>query len=218
MLSGQVGPAVRVDVLGQLQAWHGDERLSLGPVQQRVVLAVLALHANRPVGREQLIESIWGSAAPAYAVNLLQKRVSVLRRVLDPVREARTPSQVLSWTDAGYLLTLPPDGLDLEVFNREVGRARAARAAGNAKEAAQALHAALRLWRGPAFDGLASPLLDAERDRLAERRISALEERIELDLALGDDRDLVAELRQLVADHPLRERLRGLLMLVLYRS
>jgi DNA-binding SARP family transcriptional activator/Tfp pilus assembly protein PilF len=218
VLSGQVGTAVRIDVLGQLQAWHGDERLSLGPVQQRVVLAVLALHANRPVGREQLIEAIWGSAAPAYAVNLLQKRVSVLRRVLDPVREARTPSQVLSWTDAGYLLTLPPGGLDLEVFNHEMGRARAARAGGNVREAAQALHAALRLWRGPAFDGLASPLLDVERDHLVERRISALEERIELDLAVGDDRDLVAELRQLVADHPLRERLRGLLMLALYRS
>ena len=209
---------MRFEVLGPLQAWHGDSGLSLGPVQQRVVLAVLVLHANRPLGREQFIEAVWGMAAPAYAVNLLQKHVSRLRRVLEPVRSARGPSQLLSWTDAGYLLSVPAGCLDLEVFDREVGRARAARVAGDLRGAAHALHAALRLWRGPAFDGLASPLLDAERVRLAERRISAVEERIEIDLALGEDPDLIAELRQLVADHPLRERLRGLLMLALYRS
>src|SRR5439155_9556555 len=133
-------------------------------------------------------------------------------------RSARAPSQLLTWTDSGYLLSVPAGCLDLEVFGREVGRARGARAAGDLRVAAQALHAALRLWRGPAFDGLASPLLDAERDRLAERRIDVVAERIEIDLAVGDDQDLVGELRQLVADHPLRERLRGLLMLALYRS
>ncbi len=217
-MGGQLGPAVRLEVLGPLQAWQGDSLVSLGPVQQRVVLAVLAVHANRPLGREQLIDAIWGSAAPAYAVNLLQKHISGLRRVLEPVRSARAPSQVLTWTDSGYLLSIPAGCLDLEVFDREVGRARAARAAGDLAGAGQALHAALRLWRGPAFDGLASPLLDAERDRLAERRVGVLEERIEIDLALGDDHDLVAELRQLVAEHPLRERLRGLLMLALYRA
>ncbi|HEU4422907.1 MAG TPA: BTAD domain-containing putative transcriptional regulator [Pilimelia sp.] len=217
-MSGHEQPAVRLEVLGPLQAWQGDSRLSLGPVQQRVVLAVLALHANRPLGREQLIEAIWGPAAPAYAVNLLQKHVSRLRRVLEPTRPTEGPSQLLSWTGAGYQLSIPADRLDLDVFDREVSRARAARAAGDLPGAAQALHAALGLWRGPAFDGLTSPLLDAERDRLAERRISALEERIEIDLAVGNDQDLVAELRQLVADHPLRERLRGLLMLALYRS
>jgi DNA-binding SARP family transcriptional activator/Flp pilus assembly protein TadD len=217
-VSGHMAPAMRLEVLGRLQAWRDGTLLRLGPVQQRVVLAVLAVHANRPVGREQLIDAVWGSAAPTYAVNLLQKHVSGLRRVLEPVRSARAPSQVLSWTDSGYLLSLPADSLDLEVFDREVGRVRAARAVGDLPEAARALHAALQLWRGPAFDGLSSPFLDAERDRLAERRIGVLEERIEVDLAVGHDTDLVAELRQLVAQHPLRERLRGLLMLALYRS
>src|SRR5215211_2598112 len=139
-VSGQAEPAVRFEVLGPLQAWHGDARLDLGPVQQRVVLAVLALHANRPVGREQLIDAIWGPAAPTYAVNLLQKHVSRLRRVLEPVRSARGPSQVLSWTGTGYLLSVPDGCLDLDVFDREVSRARAARAAGDLREAAQALH------------------------------------------------------------------------------
>ena len=208
----------RLDILGQLQAWHGGDPVDLGPVKQRVVLGVLALHANRPVGREQLIAAIWGADAPAYAVNLVQKHVSRLRQALDPVHAARVRSEMLSWTDAGYLLSVPPDCLDLELFDRGVSRARAARATGDLATAAASLHTALRLWRGPALDGLTSPLLDAERDRLAERRILALEERIDIDLALGDDHDLVAELRRLVGAHPLRERLRGLLMRALYRD
>jgi DNA-binding SARP family transcriptional activator/Tfp pilus assembly protein PilF len=211
-------PALRVEVLGEVQVWQGDTSLALGPVQQRVVLALLALHANRPLHREQLIEAIWGEAAPAYAVNLVQKHISGLRRALEPVRSVRSPSRLLAWTDVGYRLSLPPGCLDLEVFDREVSRARAARAAGELAEAAQAVHAALQLWRGPAFDGLASPLLDIERERLAERRISVLEERIEIDMTLGNDRDLVAELQRLVAEHPMRERLWASLMTVLYRS
>jgi DNA-binding SARP family transcriptional activator/Tfp pilus assembly protein PilF len=209
--------AVRFEVLGPLRAWRGDSALSLGPVQRRVVLAVLLLHANRPLGREQIIDAVWGPAAPAYAVNLLQKHVSALRRVLEPDRSDREPSQVLTWTDAGYLLSVPAGRLDLEVFDRAVTRARAARAAGNLTAAADALRTALDLWRGPVCDGLTSPVLDAERDRLAERRYTAIEERVEVEMALGNHLDLVSELRQLVADQPLRERLRGLLMLVLYR-
>ena len=216
--AGQRGPALRLEVLGPLQAWQGDTSLALGPVQQRVVLAVLALHANRPLRRDQLIEAIWGEAAPAYAVNLVQKYISGLRRAFEPVRSVGSPSRLLAWTDIGYRLSLPPGCLDLEVFDREIGRARAARVAGELPEAAQAVHAALQLWRGPAFDGLASPLLDAERERLAERRISVLEERIEIDLAMGNDQDLVVELQRLVAEHPMRERLRGSLMTALYRS
>lgn len=215
--SGPPEPALRVEVLGPLQAWQGDTCLTLGPVQQRVVLAVLALHANRPLRREQLIEAVWGEAAPAYAVNLVQKYISGLRRAFEPVRSVRSPSRLLAWTDVGYRLSLPPGCLDLEVFDREISRARAARVAGELSEAAQAVHAALQLWRGPAFDGLASPLLDAERDRLEERRISVLEERIEIDLIMGNDQDLVAELQRLVAEHPMRERLRGSLMTALYR-
>jgi DNA-binding SARP family transcriptional activator/tetratricopeptide (TPR) repeat protein len=210
--------AVRFDALGPLQAWQGDTRLNLGPLQQRAVLAVLLLQANRPVGREQLIDAVWGSAAPAYAVNLVQKHVSSMRRVLEPARSGGAPSKLLTWVDGCYLLTVPPDGLDVEVFDREVSRGRAARAAGDPHRASEALHAATRLWRGPACDGLTGPFLDAERNRLAERRISTIEERIEVDLALGEHVDLIPELTQLVAAHPLRERLRGLLMLALYRA
>lgn len=212
------GAAPRFEVLGPLRAWLGDTALNLGPVQQRVVLAVLLLHANRPIGREQIIDAVWGAAAPAYAVNLLQKRVSGLRRALEPDRSGGRPSRMLTWTDGGYLLNVSRDALDLEIFHREAGRGRAARSASDLSLAAETLHAALRLWRGPFCEGLTSPLLDAVRGRLAERRVDVEEERIEVDLALGNHLDLVADLRRLVADHPLREGLHGLLMLALYRS
>jgi tetratricopeptide (TPR) repeat protein len=113
---------------------------------------------------------------------------------------------------------VPAGGLDLTTFDREVDRARKARAAGDSALAAEILRAALGLWRGPLCDGLTSPFLDAQRDRLEERRISITEDCIELDLTAGDRDDVVSELRQLVTDHPFRERLHGLLMLGLYRS
>jgi DNA-binding SARP family transcriptional activator/tetratricopeptide (TPR) repeat protein len=211
-------PALRFGVLGPLRVWRQGTAVDLGPVQQRVVLAVLALQARRPVGRQQMIDAVWGESQPRNAVNLVQRHVSGLRRTLEPDRPSRTPSDLLTWTEAGYLLTLPPDALDLDLFVRELDRARTARAAGQPQEAATALHAALELWRGPVCDGLSSPFLDAQADRLAESRVSALEDRIELDLMIGGQGDLIAELRNLVAEHPLRERLRGLLMLALYRA
>ena len=211
-------PAVRFEVLGPLRAWRGDAALDLGPAQQRVVLAVLLLQQGRPIGRQQLVNAVWGDAEPRSAANLLQRHASGLRRALQPDRAARAASVQLVWTDAGYLLTVPRGGLDLEVFERELVRARAARAAGDLAAAARILHSALGLWRGPACDGLTSPYLDGQRDRLGERHISIVEECAELDLAVGDRAELITELRQLVAEHPLRERLHGLLMLALYRA
>jgi len=211
-------PALRFGVLGPLRAWRHETVVDLGPVQQRVVLAVLALQAGRPVGRQQMIDAVWGENQPRNAVNLVQRHVSGLRRALEPDRPGRTPSDLLTWTEAGYLLTLPPGALDLDLFVRGLSQARTAQAAGQLQEAATALHSALELWRGPVCDGLSSPFLDAQADRLAESRVSALEERIELDLMIGGHGDLIAELRDLVAEHPLRERLRGLLMMALYRT
>lgn len=211
-------PALRFGVLGPLRVWRQGTVVDLGPVQQRVVLAVLALQVGRPVGRQQMIDAVWGETQPRNAVNLVQRHVSGLRRALEPDRPGRTPSDLLTWTDAGYLLTLPPGALDLDLFVRGLARARTARAAGRLQEAAAALHSALELWRGPVCDGLSSPFLDAQADRLAESCVSAIEDRIELDLVIGDHGDLIAELRDLVAEHPLRERLRGLLMLALYRA
>jgi DNA-binding SARP family transcriptional activator/tetratricopeptide (TPR) repeat protein len=216
-MSDPGNPPLRFEVLGPLRAWRGDVFIDLGPVQQRVILAVLLLQQNRPIGREQIITAVWGDAEPRYAANLLHRNISGLRNVLGLSRHSGEFGE-LAWTDAGYVLTVPAGGLDLTAFDREVDRARKARAAGDSGKAAEVLRAALSLWRGPLCDGLTSPFLDAQRDRLEERRISIMEDCIELDLAVGDRDDLVSELRQLVTDHPYRERLHGLLMLGLYRA
>lgn len=119
-------------------------------------------------------------------------------------------------TDVGYLLSVPTGQLDLGVFDREIGQAHAARAAGILPRAAEALYAALRLWRGPHCDGLVCPLLDTERDRLTERWITVMEEGLEVDLALAVNRPGI---RTATSSPSTRwERLPGLLMLALYRS
>ena len=211
-------PGMRFQVLGPLKAWRGDTALNLGPVQQRVVLAVLLMLQNRPIGRQQMISAVWGEAEPSSATNLLHRHVSGLRRVLEPDRPARAAPGQLTWTEAGYLLTVAAGSVDLEIFDRDVDRARRARTDGDLPAAAAGLRSALALWRGPACEGLTSPFLDAQRDRLGERLIGIVEERVELDLAIGDHADVILELRQLITEHPLRERLHGLLMLALYRS
>jgi DNA-binding SARP family transcriptional activator/Tfp pilus assembly protein PilF len=208
---------LRFQVLGPLQAWHNGAKLNLGPVQQQVVLGVLLMHRNRPISKSQLVNAVWGEAEPKYAANLLHRHVSGLRRVLEPRRPVHAPPERLVWSQTGYLLTVPAGGLDLEIFDREANQARTARAAGELSVAADLLRSALVLWHGPVCEGLTSPFLDSQRDRLNERRIGVVEERIELDLTVGERSDLIAELRQLITEHPLRERLHGLLMLALYR-
>jgi DNA-binding SARP family transcriptional activator len=219
-MTGAAG-ALRVAALGPLRVWRDGEPVDLGSTQQRVVLAALALRAGKPQGREQLKAAIWGEHPPTYATNLLQKHVSGLRRVLDPGHATgqgpgRRP--VIAWTDAGYVLDLEPAGLDVAGFEADLRAAQAAQRAGDLAEASRLLHAALPLWRGPLCDGLTCPLIEAERLRLDEVRVAALLLRVEVDLALGRHTTLVPELRQLVTEHPLQERLRGSLMLALYRS
>ncbi|MGV9455306.1 AfsR/SARP family transcriptional regulator [Streptomyces sp. NPDC003635] len=209
---------LRFQLLGPLRAWRGEAELDLGQTQQRVVLAVLLLRIGRPVSRDHLVDAVWGRSVPARAHNLVQRHVSGLRRVLEPERPPRTPSGLIGWTEAGYLLGLEPWRSDVHRFDRLIDRAHAERAGGDLAASATSLHSALRLWQGRFCEGLSSPLLDAERDRLAERRLSVLEERIEADLALGDDFDLAGEVRQLTGEHPLREGFHGLLMLALHRS
>lgn len=217
-MNDPVGTAVRFQVLGPLRALRQEDELRLGPAQRRVILAVLLLQRNHPIGRDQLIDAVWGTHPPAYAVNLLQQHVSQLRRTLEPDRQRRSPAALLAWTGTGYLLEVPPNDLDLGVFDREAARGRAARAAGDLPTAASALHTATQLWRGPVCDGLSSPLLDTERVRLAERRLDLLADRIEVDMALVPAPELIGELRRLVVEYPLWERLHGLLILALYRS
>lgn len=216
--NGDAGASLSFLILGTLRVARAEGPVELGSMQRQVVLAALLLRGGRPFPRDQMIDAIWGRSAPSYALNLLQKHVSLLRRALEPDHAPRGRSTVLSWTEAGYVLAIPEGGLDLDRFEQQARRAHRARAAGDLVTASATMHAALDLWRGPLCDGLDSPLLNAERDRLAEHRIDLVEDRIELDLMLGHSSELVPELRTLVSDYPLRERLRADLMIALHRA
>ncbi|MDZ5444690.1 MULTISPECIES: AfsR/SARP family transcriptional regulator [Micromonospora] len=209
---------LRFELLGPQRAWYADRELDLGPGKQRAVLAVLLLSAGRPVPTGQIVEAVWPDEPPANGTNVVQKYVAGLRRVLEPDRSPRTPGQVLSLTDAGYLLRVAPESVDAVGFERGVHRARQGHAAGRTADALAQVTAALELWQGEPFTGFAGLVFEAARHRLVELRAVALETRAELALDLGRHRELVGELVELVAEFPVRERLRHQLMLALYRS
>jgi DNA-binding SARP family transcriptional activator len=194
-------------LLGPLEVADDEHRLVLGGVKQRLVLAMLLLHANEVVSTDRLLEGLWGEAPPATAAKSIQLYISRLRRVFGPGRLAtRTP---------GYVLRVEPSELDLACFERLLAEARRA----DPGAAARKLREALALWRGPALSDLAyEPGLHADVTRLGELRLTAVEERIDAELAAGRDAELVGELEALVVEHPLRERLRAQLMRALYRS
>jgi DNA-binding SARP family transcriptional activator len=191
--------------------------LDLGPTKQRAVLAVLLLNANKPVSTTQIIDSVWQDDPPENGANVVQMYIAGLRRVLEPERSPRTPGQMLTFTPAGYVLSVTSGGLDADAFHERVRRARAEWLDGRLAPAAAELRSALALWRAEALAGLSGPVFDSARDRLTESRASALEAWAEVELEQGGHAALVPELARLVADYPLREQLRYFQMLALYR-
>ena len=205
-------------ILGPLEVCSDGRDLSLGGAKQRAVLAVLLLHPNEVVSIDRLVDELWGASPPATASKIVQVYISQLRKVLRGRRGRDQEERVLVTRAPGYLLRVEPGQLDADRFEGLVGEARQELAAGRPRRAAHMLLEALALWRGPALADFALDLFAlSEIARLEEARISAVEERIEADLGLGRHTELVGELQSLVAAHPLRERLRGRLMLALYR-
>jgi predicted ATPase/DNA-binding SARP family transcriptional activator len=202
---------MRVRILGPFHLEDGGRPITIGGVRQRAVLADLVLHANEVVPSEQLLVELWGEDSPASAANALQAAISRLRRVL--------PAGRLITTAPGYMLRVFPAELDVAQFEQLIFEGRDALTAGAAVEAVQLLDQAMTLWRGPPLaDFRYEPFAQAEIARLEELQLACLEERNEAHLALGLAGALTAELGRMVTDHPLRERLRGQLMLALYRS
>src|SRR5215469_10164342 len=202
---------MQVRILGPFQLDDGGQRIMIGGVRQRAVLADLLLYANEVVPSEQLLVDLWGEDAPPSAANALQAAVSRLRRLL--------PSGRLVTTGPGYMLRIFPAELDAAQFEQLIFEGRDVLAAGSAAEAVQLFDQAMTLWRGPPLaDFRYEPFVQAEIARLGELQLACLEERNEAHLALGSATALTAELGRMVADHPLRERLRAQLMLALYRS
>ncbi|MEU7644923.1 AfsR/SARP family transcriptional regulator [Streptomyces huasconensis] len=196
-------------LLGPVEAWREGRRLALGGPKPRALLAALLLEPGRVVSADALIDAIWGDNPPDTARSLIQSYVSALRRALSP--------DVIETQPPGYLIHADADVVDRAAFERLTAQGRKAASAGDHAGAARLLSEALALWRGPALGGIGETLR-AMADQLEEARQAALEERIAADLAqAGRETELVAELTALVATHPTRERLRGQLMLALYR-
>jgi DNA-binding SARP family transcriptional activator len=202
---------VEFRILGPLEARDGGREVPLGGPKQRALLAALLLRANEVVPSDRLIDDVWGEDSPEDAAAALRVNVSRLRKAL--------PHDVLTTRSPGYVLRVEPDALDLQRFERLVDEGRTLLARGLAADSSERLRDALSLWRGPALADFAyESFAQAAIARLEEIKLSANELRIEADLALARHDELVGELEALVAEHPLRERLRTQLMTALYRS
>jgi DNA-binding SARP family transcriptional activator len=191
---------VEFRILGPLEVIADGQPLALGGARQRAMLALLLTRPNEVISTDRLIDELWGAEPPRTALNTVQYYVSQLRKLLGAERiETRPP---------GYAVRVAEDELDLRRFELLLERGDPS-----------ALRDALALWRGPALADFAyEPFAQEEIARLEELRLVAHERRVEAELQHGDAAGLVAELEQLVGLHPLRERLRGQLMLSLYRA
>jgi predicted ATPase/DNA-binding SARP family transcriptional activator len=204
-------------ILGPLEVQADGDLLAIPANKQRALLALLLLNANEVVARDRLIDSLWPEAPPASAANAVQVHVSQLRKTF--ARAGFDAKALLVTQPPGYLLRLDPEQVDARRFERLVREAATARGRGTYAEAAASLDEALSLWRGPALADLAyEEFAQPEIVRLEELRLSAVEDRLACDIELGRHGEAIGQLEALVTVHPLREGLRALLMLGLYRS
>lgn len=204
---------MRFGILGPL--WVGGDVATITAGRDRTVLAMLLLHAGHVVPIADLIDAVWNGRPPATARGQLHTCVSRLRRAISGAARA---DELIRTEPTGYRCEPRPDELDSQVFDRLVAEARAAVEAKDWSLGRQRYRAALRLWRGPALAGIASPAVRRGAAQLDERRLLVIEECAEVELRLGLARELIAELTDLVAEHPLRERLRGQLMRALHQA
>jgi predicted ATPase/DNA-binding SARP family transcriptional activator len=211
-------PIAWFGVLGPLELQVAGQSVPVGGPKQRTLLALLLLRPNQVFPRDELVEELWAGKPPSTAVNALQGYVSDLRQAFSTVEVPGFGPERLVTRAPGYLLQLEPGELDLEVFERLLSEATRAVKDRRPAAAAAKLREALDIWRGSPLAEFSSEFLHAERSRLEELRLTALEDRIDAELALGRHTELVGEITGLVAEHPLRERLRGQLMVALYHA
>jgi predicted ATPase/DNA-binding SARP family transcriptional activator len=201
---------VEFRILGPLEVMDGGRAIELGGARQRALLAILLLRRNEIVPAERLVDALYGSEQPVAATKTLQVHVSRLRKTLG--------AKALRTQGAGYALDTGAEDVDADRFARELASGRSALAAGDAAAAEHGLSGALGLWRGaPLSDFAYEEFAQGDIARLEEMRLACIEDLCEARLALGRHAEAVGELEQLVTEHPLRERLRGQLMLSLYR-
>ena len=200
---------VEYRVLGPLEVSVDGCPIRLGAPKQRATLVLLLCRPNTVVPASRLVDGLWGDDPPGSAGNLVQGYVSGLRKALG--------KEAIETRGAGYVLRVERGALDLQRFEELAHDGSRALEGGDPTNASSSLGEALSLWRGSALADLRDePMLDPVAGRLEELRMLALERRVEADIALGRHADVVGELEELIAEHPLRERPRGLLMTALY--
>ena len=202
---------MEVRLFGELEALAGGVPVPVRGAKQRALLALLALQRGQPVSADRLIDLLWGDGQAANPANALQAQIGQLRRTFGPA--------AILTTEAGYALTAGPDEVDVVRFEQLVAKGQRLAAGGEMAPAAAVLREALRLRRGePLAEFTYAGFFDAERARLDELTLVAIESRAGADLGLGRHGELAGELEALCREHPLRERLWELLILALYRS
>ncbi|WP_228922280.1 BTAD domain-containing putative transcriptional regulator [Streptomyces sp. DH7] len=202
--------ALRFTVLGPVRAWRGPELLSSGSPQQRALLAALLLREGRTATAGELIDAFWGEDPPSQALATIRTYASRLRKILG--------QDTLVSESGGYAIRTDRAALDLTLAQDLAAEAEKARAAGDRCQARTLINKVLGLWDGEALASVPGPYADNQRTRLEEWRLQLTETRLDLDLEVGCHAEAVSELTALTAAHPLRERLRELLMVALYRS
>jgi DNA-binding SARP family transcriptional activator/WD40 repeat protein len=217
-MSGRIdqgGQRLEFRLLGPLEVWRNGEPIPLGGERQRALLALLLLHANELVTTERLVDQLFGGDESDGTVNALRVAVSRLRRLLDDGED----NGVVLTRSGGYLLRAQPDQVDAALFEQELEDGQRLLAAGEMAAASAALREALARYRGPVLGDLSLlEFVQPVARRLEELRLTALMARLDADLALGHDAEMIGELERLIAEHPFQERLRAQLMLALYRS
>jgi predicted ATPase/DNA-binding SARP family transcriptional activator len=202
---------MQVRLFGELEAEHAGVPVPVRGAKQRALLALLALRPGQPVSADKLIDVLWGDGQAANPANALQAQIGQLRRTLGPA--------AIVTTEAGYALDAGPDDVDVVRFEQLVAEGRRLAADGEMVLASAAMGEALGLRRGePLADFTYAGFFDAERTRLDELILAAIETRVEADLMLGRHGELAGELEALCRAHPLRERLWELLILALYQD
>lgn len=197
-------------VLGPVRAWRDGAALPPGSPQQRALLAALLTRDGRTATAGELIDAIWGDDPPSQALAAVRTYASRLRKVLDP--------GVLVSESGGYAIRVRADSVDLHRAQQLAANAEKAAGTGDRATARALIDEALGLWDGEPLANVPGPYAETQRAALDEWRLQLTESRLDMDLDVGCHAEAVSELTSLTAAHPLRERLRELLMLALYRS